>query len=144
MNDFVDADRAGNQVTRRSHTGILIHLNSAPIIWYSKAQNTVESSTFGSEFIASRIAVEMIESLPYKLCMLGAPILTSGNVFCDNKSVVTISTTPTSTLKKKHSSMEYHQVRDAEAAGILRIAKVASKQNLANFLTKPLPAHDTN
>ena len=53
---FVDADHAGNKVTRRSHTGILIFCNLAPIIWYSKRQNTVETSTFGSEFIALKIA----------------------------------------------------------------------------------------
>jgi hypothetical protein len=63
MNVFVDADHAGNQVTRRSHIRILLYLNPAPIIWYSKAQNTIESSTFVSEFIALGIAVKMIESL---------------------------------------------------------------------------------
>ena len=55
MNVFVDADHAGNRVTRCSHTGILIYLNAAPILWYSKAQATVETSTFGSEFVAMRI-----------------------------------------------------------------------------------------
>lgn len=74
LNVFVDADHAGNRVTRRSHTGILIYLNSAPIQWYSKAQATVETSTFGSEFIAMRIAVEMIEAMKYKLYMFGIPI----------------------------------------------------------------------
>ncbi len=63
---FVDADHAGNQVTRRSHTGIIVFCNRAPIIWYSKRQNTVETSTFESEFIAARIAVELIEGLRYK------------------------------------------------------------------------------
>jgi hypothetical protein len=63
INAFVDADHAGNKITRRSHTGILIYLNCTPIIWYSKAQSTVESSTFGSEFIAMHIMVEMLESL---------------------------------------------------------------------------------
>ena len=28
--------RAGDKITRRSQTGILLYLNSAPIIWYSK------------------------------------------------------------------------------------------------------------
>ena len=51
---FVDADHAGNKVIRRSHTGILIYINSAPLIWHSKQQNTVESSTFGSEIVAMR------------------------------------------------------------------------------------------
>lgn len=45
---FVDADHAWNQVTRCSHTGIIIFYNRAPIIWFSKQQNTVETSTFGS------------------------------------------------------------------------------------------------
>ena len=63
MNCFVDSDHAGNHVTHHSHTGILIFLNCAPIIWFSKAQNMVEMSTFGSEFVAMRIAVELIESL---------------------------------------------------------------------------------
>jgi hypothetical protein len=48
MTCFVDADHAGCQVTRRSHTGVILYINRAPIIWYSKRQNTVESSTFGS------------------------------------------------------------------------------------------------
>jgi len=32
----VDADHAGNLITRHSHTGILSFCNKAPIIWYSK------------------------------------------------------------------------------------------------------------
>jgi hypothetical protein len=139
MNVFVDADHAGNRVTRRSHTGILIYLNAAPILWYSKAQATVETSTFGSEFVAMRIAVEMIEALRYKLRMFGIPIDGPANVFCDNKSVVTNSTIPDSTLKKKHNSIAYHRVREAVASGTLRIAKVLSKSNNADLLTKPLP-----
>jgi hypothetical protein len=67
INAFVDADYAGNKITRRSHTGILIYLNCAPILWYSKSQSTVEASTFGSEFIAMQILVEMLEGLRYKL-----------------------------------------------------------------------------
>ena len=46
MSCFVDASHASNKVTYRSHTGIFIMLNSAPIMWYSKRQNTVETSTF--------------------------------------------------------------------------------------------------
>jgi hypothetical protein len=86
-----------------------------------------------------RIAVEMIEALRYKLRMFGIPIDGPANVFCDNKSVVTNSTIPDSTLKKKHNSIAYHRVREAVASGTLRIAKVLSKSNNADLLTKPLP-----
>jgi hypothetical protein len=40
-------------------------------MWFSKRQNSVEASTFGSEFTAMKNAVEMIEALRYKLQMLG-------------------------------------------------------------------------
>jgi hypothetical protein len=116
-------------------------LNSAPIQWYSKAQATVETSTFGSEFIAMRIAVEMIEAMKYKLYMFGIPIDGPANVFCDNKSVVTNSTVPESTLKRKHNAIAYHRVREAVAAGVLRITFVFSKHNNADLLTKPLPGN---
>jgi hypothetical protein len=60
---FSDADHAGNQATCCSFTGILIYVNRAPIIWYSKKQTNVETSTFGSEFVAMRIAIEITEGL---------------------------------------------------------------------------------
>jgi hypothetical protein len=138
INAFVDADNAGNRVTRRSHTGIIIYLNCAPVVWYSKAQSTVESSTFGSEFVAMRICVEMLEGIRYKLRMFGIPLDGSANIFCDNKSVVTNSTVPTSTLKRKHNAIAYHRVREAVAADVIRIAKVHASENLADLLTKPL------
>ena len=49
---FTDAAFAGDLVTRRSQSGILVFINRAPTTWYSKIQNTVEASTFRSEFIA--------------------------------------------------------------------------------------------
>jgi hypothetical protein len=67
MSCFVDADHASCRVTRRSHTGILIYVQGAPIICYLKRQNTVESSKFRSEFIAMKTVVEQIEALCYKL-----------------------------------------------------------------------------
>ncbi len=49
---FVDANQAGNVITSRSHTGILIYVHNAPIIWFSKRQKTVESFSFEGEFVA--------------------------------------------------------------------------------------------
>ena len=138
INCFVDADHAGDVVSRRSHTGIIIFVNRAPIIWYSKRQNTVETSTFGSEFIALRIATELIEGLRYKLRMLGIPLDGPANVFGDNQSVINNATIPESPLKKKHVAICYHRVREACAGGVIRIAKEDTKSNLADVLTKNL------
>ncbi len=97
INVFVDADHASNKITRRSQTGILMYLNKAPILWYSKAQKTVESSTFGSEFVSLRIATELIKGLRYKLRMFGVPLEGPANVLVDNDTVVKNFTIPSST-----------------------------------------------
>ena len=135
---FVDADHASNKVTRRSQTGLLMFVNRAPIIWYSKRQNTVETSTFGSEFIAMRTAVEHIEGLRYKLRMFGIPIEGPTNVFCDNEAVFKNASIPDSTLKKKHTSICYHRAREAVAARTMRVAKEGTATNLSDLFTKPL------
>ena len=141
INVFVDADHAGNRVMRRSHSGIILMINMAPVMWYSKRQNTVETSTFGSEITALRIATELIESLRYKLRMFGVPIAGAARVYCDNKSVLKSTTIPESRLKKKHNSIAYHCIREAVAAGVILIYYEASETNLADLLTKVLPAN---
>ena len=115
----MDADHAGNQITRRSHTGVLLFVCCAPIIWYSKQQNTVETSTFGSEFIAARTATGMIQGLQYKLCMMCIPIDGPTNIFCDNEAVVRNSTMPESTFKKKYDAICYHCLQEACASGMI-------------------------
>jgi hypothetical protein len=60
MTVYVDADHAYDLVTRISITGILVMLNNTPIRWISKRQKTMETSTYGSEMVASRAATELI------------------------------------------------------------------------------------
>jgi hypothetical protein len=72
--------------------------------------------------------------------MMGVPINGPANVFCDNNAIVTNATIPESTLKRKHNSIAYHNVREAVAAGVIRVAKEHTDSSLADFLTKPLPA----
>ena len=43
---------------------------------------------------------------------------------------------PESTLLKKYNSINYHAVREAAAAGILRVGKEDGETNLADLLTK--------
>ena len=136
---YVDADHAGNLQTRRSHTGYLIFCNNAPIIWYSKRQNTVESSTFGSESIAMRTCVEAIEALRFKLRMFGVPIMGPADVLCDNKSVVNSTQRPECVISKKHLAICYHRSREAVARGVMRVGKIESEANLSDLFSKILP-----
>ena len=46
----VDADYAGEVVTKISRSGYIVFLNSAPVYWLLKKQTSCETSTFGSDF----------------------------------------------------------------------------------------------
>lgn len=133
---FIDADHAGDMLTRKSRTGVLLFLNRAPIVWYTKKQNTVETSTFGSEFVALKVGIELVKALKYKLWMLGIPIDGHAHLRVDNMSVVKNTTTPESTLKKKSNSIAYHFCREYIAGGGARVGYEESGNNKADMLTK--------
>ena len=134
---YVDADHATDKVTRRSRTGFIIFLNSSPIYWYSKRQNSVETSSFGSEFVAMRQACEYIRSLRFHLRMMGIPVSQPAFLRGDNQSVIFNSTIPESMLKKKHNAVSYHFVREGCAKSEWAIEKVDTKYNPADILASP-------
>ena len=140
MRCFVDADHAGERLTRRSRTGFIIFLQMAPIYYCSKRQNTVETSTFGSEFMAMKHATEYIRGLRYKLRMMGIPFSDPCYVYGDNQSVLYNTTLPESTLKKKSNSIAYHSVREGVATDEWITGYEPSDTNVSDLLTKPVPA----
>jgi hypothetical protein len=136
MMAYVDSDHAGDTITRRSRTGIFIYVQSAPIVWYSKKQTSIETSLFGSEFSAMKTAVEMVEGLRYKLRMMGVPIDGACRVKADNMSMVKNSSVPASQLKKKSNSIAFHYVRERAAMGVVIICYEPTNSNIADMLTK--------
>ena len=135
---YVDADHAHDLVTRRSVTGAILFVNSMPTKWISKRQKTVETSTYGSELVAARIATEAIIEMRYKLRMLGVPVHGPTVMLGDNMSVVLNTTIPSSQLKKKHNAIAYHRVREAIAGKIIKFAHIPGTENVADIMTKPL------
>ena len=138
MRAFVDADHATDSMTRKSRTGFLVYLNSAPIFWTSKKQQGVETSSFGSEFTAMKQCTEYVRGLRYKLRMMGIPCEGPTYIYGDNKSVLYNTSLPDSTLKKKSQSLAYHFVREGTARDEWRTAYVNTHENPSDLLTKPL------
>ena len=135
---FFDSSHASCLVTRRSTSSVLLFLNGTPIRWYSKRQNCVETSTYGSEVVAGRIAVDLMIELRYNLRMLGVPVKGPSYLFGDNKSMITNTSLPHSMLKKRQSANNYHRVREAVAANIVAMVYCSTKHNLADMGTKAL------
>jgi hypothetical protein len=135
----VDADHAGDTITRRSRTGFLVYCNSAPVYWLSKKQTSIESSSFGSEFIAMKQCCEYLRGLRYKLRMMGIPVEGPSYIYGDNQSVLWNTSIPDSMLKKKSQSIAYHFVHEGVARDEWRTAYVNTHENPADLLTKVLP-----
>ena len=93
--------------------------NMAIVNFHSKTQGSVEGSTFGSDFVAAKTAMEANRALRYKLRTMGVLIDGPTYMFCDNMSVVYNTTAPESMLKKKSNAIAYHAVREAVAMGEL-------------------------
>ena len=136
----VDADLAGNKVTRRSRTGFIVFLNQAPIYWYSKKQGCIETGTFGAEFTAMKTCCEYVRGLRYKLRMFGIPVCQPAFVYGDNQAVLKNTGIPESTLNKKSNSIAYHFVREGVARGEWITGYIPSEDNSADTQTKTIPA----
>ena len=133
---YVDANLYHDLLTGRSVTGVLHLINQTPIDWFTKRQATVETATYGSEFVAARQATEQVIDLRITLRYLGVPIEGPSFMFGDNQSVVTSSTIPHSNLNKRHNALSYHRVREAIASGVIRFHHMMGVGNPADVLSK--------
>jgi hypothetical protein len=133
---FVDSDHAHDKITRRSVTGMIILLGRTPVFFSSKRQGAIETSTFGAEFCAMRIAVEEVIAIRYMMRCLEVKVENSSVLFGDNLGVVQNATMKESLLKKKHVAISYHKVREAAACGIVHPVKIDGKFNFADVCTK--------
>ena len=137
MTAYVDANLYHDMVTGRALTAVLHLINQTPVDWFCKRQATVETATFGSEFVAARIAVDQIIDLRNTLRYFGVPIDGKTYMFGDNQSVITNSTLPHSQLNKRHNALSYHRVREAVSCKtLLGFYHVTGDKNPADILSK--------
>lgn len=140
---IVDSDHAHDLKTRRSLTGVLGYVGSTLVIWKSKRQGTIASSTYAAEFSALRTATEEAISLRYMLRCLGCKIPDDSKhatkLFGDNLGVLMSTQNPEADLSKKHVAIAFHVVREAIAAGVVSPYWLKGQWNPADILTKQLP-----
>ncbi|CAN4091395.1 unnamed protein product [Withania somnifera] len=121
-----DSDFRSNKDSRKSTYGNVFTLGGAAIVWRSIKQTCVDDSTMEVEYIAaSEAAKEAVD----------APLM----IYCDNSGAVANSKEPQSHKRAKHIKRKYHLIRDIVQRGDVVVAKIASKNNLADPFTKALP-----
>ena len=131
---YVDADWGSDPVDRRSTTGYVFTLGSAPVSWKTQKQPTVALSSCEAEYMALAEATKEALYLRSLLRSLGIfqPEITT--VYTDNQGALALSKNSAKRHNRsKHIDIRFHFVREQSAVAYEHIPTCA---NIADILTK--------
>ena len=136
LSHYVDANLFHDMViTGHSVTSILHFLNKMPINWYAKEQVTVETTTYGSKYVAVHTWVNQVVDLRLTLLYLGIPICEKSYMFGDNTTVINSLSKPHSKLHKCHNPLSFHHAHEAITSKYVSFTFLG-KYNPADILSK--------
>jgi hypothetical protein len=118
LEGFVDADYAGDIDSRRSTSGFVLSVYGSAVVWGSKKQHSVATSTVEAEFMATP---------PWSV-----------KLYCDNQGCIANLKNPLYSKFTKHIALCFHFAREAVAMGKVTLCYVESAKNKPDMLTKPL------
>jgi hypothetical protein len=135
---WVDADRAGCHDTRRSTTGYLFKINNSPMVWSSKRQQTVATSTVEADYIAIAEAAKEALWLRDLLKELGfGNIVTEATVLhTDNQGAIRLAINPSTHQRTKHIDIKDHLIRELIHNKSIAVECVTTGEQQADILTK--------
>ena len=122
----------------RSHSGWIITLGSAPVMWRSSRQSVVTLSTAEAELAASvegALALASVEALLHDLGFEQE----QGVLMTDSQSALSIQKGSCS-WRTRHLRIKANWVTERLETGALRIEHCPGEQHIADALTKPLAA----
>ena len=134
LEGFSDSDWA----VRHSTSGFTFHLGSATVSWSSKKQTTVALSSCEAEIMAGSEAAKEAIYLSTFLRELGLDMSAPPPLRLDNKSAIDLAYNPEHHSKTKHIERRHYFIRECVENGKLRVPFVPTKDNVADFFTKPL------
>jgi hypothetical protein len=118
---------------------MVIYLHGSPVMWLSKLQPVVATSTTEAEYIATAMVVK--EGLWLRQLMGALRTSTKPVVLkCDNQSAITLIQQRTAGTqgRTKHVDTQFHFVRDRFMRGDITVQFVPSGAQRADIMTKPL------
>jgi hypothetical protein len=137
---YTDADWADCPDTRHSTSGYAVFLGDNLVSWSAKRQTVVSRSSAEAEYRA--IANGMAEAtwLRQLLHELQTLLSRCTLVYCDNISVVYLSTNPVQHQRTKHVEIDLHFVREKVAIGQVRVLHVPTTSQFTDIFMKGLPS----
>ncbi|KAK4353152.1 hypothetical protein RND71_028670 [Anisodus tanguticus] len=137
---YTDADWGGCPDTRRSTSDYCMFLGNNLVSWSVKRQSTLSCSSVEAEYQGVANVVSESCWLRNLLLDLHCPIQKATLVYCDNVSVIYLSSNLVQYHRTKQIEMDIHFVREKVAHGQVRVCHVPSKYQIADIFTKGLPS----
>lgn len=113
-------------------------MNGGPIIWFARKQGVIATSTTYAEYVAAYEATKEIVWTRKILNELGLHQRKPTVLHCDNSAAEQLIKNPMFHQRTKHIDIKFHYTRDIFKQGDLVVKHVASNEQLADILTKPL------
>ena len=135
---YADSDYAGDLDKRRSMTGYVFTVFGCIVSWKATLQSTIALSTTEAEYMALTEAVKEGKWLHGLLDSLGLNAQVP-EVHCDNQSAIHLAKNPVYHERTKHIDVRMYFVRESIAEGKVAVQKIATADNPADMMTKPLP-----
>ena len=133
---YADASFGDDPADRRSMSGYIIFLNGAPIAWRSKRQSFAVGSTCESEIMALSSIVKEVQALTRALADLGFVDDNPPIVYEDNQCCISHSNDDNSLGRTKALDLRFANARQAVQRKIIRLRKISSRDQLADFMCK--------
>ena len=135
---YSDSDWGGDRSDRKSISGFVFMYNGGPIVWKSKKQSIVATSTAEAEYIAVSAATNEAKWLKTFFGEIGQAPKGPIRLHVDNMAVINMARNPVYQSKTKHIDIRAHHVRDETANGTIQLEYIRTDLNPADVFTKPL------
>jgi hypothetical protein len=135
---FTDASFADDKYDCKSQTGMCVFLFGCPVVWKSRRQSTVATSTYHAETIAAHEGATEIVWIRLLLKELKYGQKKPSVMWQDNAAVVRNTYNPTKHEASKHIRVKYMWKRELLDKGVLIMLKIPTKRQVSDVLTKPL------
>jgi hypothetical protein len=141
VHGFSDASFADCPDTSKSTLAYVFFYGGAILSWHSKLSSYVMTCTNHSEYAALFLAAKEAQWMVYLFEEL-EPTQSHKPVplYVDNSGVVSLVFNPVDHQANKHMRVSCHYAREMTVEKIIAPQRVASEDNMADMLTKPLPA----